>query len=133
MISVVTPNLHGDAKTDQHTFLLPPVSVEDLHASRASRNFWVYVEGLGAWSATGNSAAQLANPEQEQVTLQAGLLWHKVTRANPHFGLRAEITSFVPPVPDTVELMKVTLTNTSHALAGAHPHRGHPHLRAFGG
>jgi cellobiose phosphorylase len=111
MISVITPTLHGDVKTDQHTFLLPPTSVEDLHASRAARNFWVYVAGAGAWSATGSSATQQAAPEAEQVTLEAGFLWHKLTRANPQIGLRAEITSFVPAGAGQVELMKVTLTN----------------------
>src|SRR5512141_2412530 len=82
MVSVVTPSLHGDAKTDQHTFLLPPASVEDLHTSRASRSFWVSVEGLGSWSAAGNAAAQRAHPEPERVTLHAGLLWQKFTRFN---------------------------------------------------
>jgi len=112
MMSAVTPSLHGDAKTSQHTFLLPPVSVEDLHASRLNRNFWIWVDGVGAWSATGNSALQIVSNE-DIVTLEAGFLWHKVTRENPRIGLSAEITSFVPSCPDQVELMKVTLTNTS--------------------
>ncbi len=117
MMSVVTPSLHGDAKTGQHAFLLAPVSVEDLHASRSSRNFWVAIDGAGPWSAAGNSAAQLAQPDQDQVTLEAGFLWQRVTRLNRPSGLQAEITSFAPPTPDTVELMKVTLTNTSgHVL-----------------
>ena len=60
MMSVVTPTLHGDAKTGQNAFLTLPVSVEDLHNTRSARNFWVYVRGLGAWSATGNSAPQVA-------------------------------------------------------------------------
>lgn len=111
MIAAITPSLHGDAKTDQHTFLLPPTSVEDLHASRAARNFWVYVEGVGPWSASGGSAAQQAAPEAEQVTLEAGFLWHKLTRANLQIGLRSEITSFVPANAGPVELMKVSLTN----------------------
>ena len=86
MMSAVTPTLHGDAKTGQNTFLTAPVSVEDLHNTRSARNFWVYVAGAGPWSATGNSAPQVAktfaeDPE-ETVTLEAGLLWHKVTRRN---------------------------------------------------
>ncbi len=114
MVSAVTPNLHGDAKTGQHTFLLPPVSVEDLHASRAGRNFWVFVEGVGAWSAAGSSAAQTAAPDEDKVALEAGFLWHRLTRENARLGLRAEITSIVPPGPDAVELMKVSLTNISN-------------------
>ncbi len=111
MMSVITPALHGDIKTGQNSFLTAPVSVEDLHNSRSARNFWVYGEGMGAWSATGNSAPQIAQSDVEQVTLEAGFLWHKVTRESAQFGLRAEIASFVPPSKDQVELMQVTLTN----------------------
>jgi cellobiose phosphorylase len=115
MMSAVTPTLHGDAKTSQHSFLLPPVSVEDLHASRFNRNFWVLINGVDVWSATGNSALQIASNE-DIVTLEAGCLWQKVTRENVRLGLRVEITSFVPSTPDQVELMKVTFSNIS-----AHP------------
>ena len=114
LVSVVTPLLHGDIKTSQNTFLTPPVSVEDLHTSRAGRNFWVRVNGRGAWSGAGQSAPQIARrfgAEDETVTLQAGFLWQTVTRLNPGLGLRAEVTSFVPASDDAVELMQVTLTN----------------------
>ncbi|MDF2924008.1 MAG: cellobiose phosphorylase [Paenibacillaceae bacterium] len=114
MMSSITPNLHGDVKSSHHHFLTPPVSVEDLHNSRASRNFWVYVEGKGVWSAAGNSAVQNARrfgPDREETVLQAGFLWHRVTRTNSGMGLQAEITSFVPVTQDKVELMQVTLTN----------------------
>lgn len=37
--SAVTPNLGGDCKLDQEGFLLEPVSVEDLHNRRGTRNF----------------------------------------------------------------------------------------------
>ncbi len=60
MMSVVTPTLHGDSKTGQNTFLTAPVSVEDLHNTRSARNFWVCVAGAEPWSATGNSAPQVA-------------------------------------------------------------------------
>ena len=33
--SSVTPNLGGDAKMDQETFLLEPVSAENLHNNRS--------------------------------------------------------------------------------------------------
>ncbi len=116
MLSVVTPALHGDIKTGQNSFLTPPVSVEDLHNTRSARNFWAYVAGAGPWSATGNSARQLsqrfAGEPAERVTLEAGLLWHTVRRANDALGLAAEITNFVPASDDQVELMRVTLTNT---------------------
>lgn len=114
-MSTVTPKLHGQATTGHNTFLTPPLSVEDLHNSRASRNFWVYVEGKGAWSAAGNSAKQNAafyTPSADDAVLEAGFLWHRVTRSNSEMGVKAEITSFVPSGNDKVELMKVTLTNT---------------------
>jgi cellobiose phosphorylase len=115
LVAAITPTLHGDLKAGQHRFVTLPVSAEDLHISRAARNFWVYVVGHGAWSATGNSAPQTAQAfvgdVGEQVRLEAGFLWHRVTRESAALGLQAEITNFVPPDGDQVELMRVTLTN----------------------
>ncbi len=121
IFSSITPTLNGDIKADQNTFLSQPVSVEDLHNSRAARNFWVYIEGFGPWSVAGNSAAQLAMQftaaDTERVTLEAGFLWQRIIRHNPQVGLQAEVTNFVPAGPDKVELMQVTLTNLSeHVL-----------------
>jgi cellobiose phosphorylase len=114
MVSSVTPNFNGDAKADQNSFLLLPTSVEDLHNSRAARNFWVLVEGK-AWSATGGSAEQTArhfSKKQEPVTFKAGMLWQTVSRTHKTSGLKAEVTSFVPMRQDRVELMRVILTNS---------------------
>ncbi|OKP92152.1 GH36-type glycosyl hydrolase domain-containing protein [Paenibacillus sp. P32E] len=116
MMSSVSPKLHGQVTSGHNTFLTPPLSVEDLHNSRASRNFWVYVEGKGAWSAAGNSARQNAKmygDEADNAVLEAGLLWHRVTRESRELGIRAVITSYVPAGNDKVELMKVVLTNSS--------------------
>lgn len=126
MMSSITPTWHGDSKADQNSFLLAPVSSEDLHNSRAARNFWVYVDGKGAWSAAGNSASQIASrtgnvDEADEVHLEAGLLWHRVTRQNKKFGIRAEATSFVPMTDDKVELMQVKLTNVSDEEIRATP------------
>ncbi len=119
LIAAVSPELHGDAKTGQNTFLLPPVSIDDLHTSRAARNFWVYVAGRGAWSATGQSAPQIAqrfvDDTAESVSLSAGFLWHTVTRTSAALNLRAESSSFVPAAEDQVELLQVTLTNLGAA------------------
>ena len=41
--SAITPELGGDAKLDQNTFLLEPVSAENLHNKRNTRNFWCYI------------------------------------------------------------------------------------------
>src|SRR3989338_4903990 len=121
ILSSITPDLHGDIKTSHNSFLTLPVSIEDLHESKSSRNFWVYVEGAGkgAWSATGVSAAQNAlkftNDDAETSTLEAGMLWHKVTRESKAWGLRSEITNFAPVSRDSVELMIVKITNTGRA------------------
>jgi len=125
MMSAITPQLHGDAKAGQHTFLIPPATAEDLHNTRPDRNFWFYIEGTGAWSATGNSAVQNAQrfsgADREEVTLHAGFLWHKVIRQNKNIGLRAEITNIVPPTSDQVELMQVRITNISDHIINFTP------------
>ena len=115
MMSSISPTLHGDIKIGHNSFLTAPVTVEDLHNSRSGRNFWFYIDGFGPWSVAGSSARQRAGmyepAEAEQVTLEAGLLWHKLTRINPKVGLQAETINFIPPGPDQVELMQVTVTN----------------------
>ncbi len=120
IMSSVTPTLNGDIKTGQNTFFNLPVSSEDLHNTKSNRNFWVYIEGKGAWSAVGASALQntdLFNKEaEEKVTLQAGFLWHKVTRENKRLEIKSEITSFVPATQHKVELMKITVTNIGKEL-----------------
>ena len=114
MISCITPLLGGDCKTSQEHFALPPVCAEDLHSSRATRNFWLHIKAYGKWSATGVSCAQMSktfSPDKEETSLSAGLLWHQVTRHNRELGVRSEITTFVP-FGDTVELNRVQITNT---------------------
>lgn len=109
--SALTPNLGGDCKLDQNSFLLEPVSVENLHNNRSVRNFWVQVEGVGLWSAVGASARQEAQrftPQQEESRLTAGFLWQRVERTSKEFGLAAEVASFVWK---NAEVMAVTLRN----------------------
>ncbi|WP_302626487.1 cellobiose phosphorylase [uncultured Eubacterium sp.] len=116
MMSSITPDLGGDIKLDQNTFLLEPVSSENLHNNKSSRNFWVYVKGRGAWSATGRSAkqqAKLFEEDKEQVKLTAGIMWHKVERESEEMGLKSAITTFVPQSEDKVELTKFEITNTT--------------------
>ena len=112
-MSVVTPTLHGSIQIDHNTFFSEPISVEDLHNKRSARNFWIYIDGYGAWSLTGNSAQQIAERlnNTEKVGVEAGLLWHSVIRENSQLGLSAKITNFVPVSDDMVELMQVCLTN----------------------
>ena len=113
--SSVTPDLGGDSKINQETFLLEPVSVENLHNNRGSRNFWCDVEGVGLWSATGASAeAEMVKftSEQDDSQLQAGLMWHTVNRQSKKYQLSAKVTSFVP-LEYNVELMHVEIINTA--------------------
>ena len=113
MMSSITPSLNGDAKLNQNSFLLLPVSVEDLHNTRSGRNFWVRINGE-PWSVSGCSARQIYHntwTENEDVRLTAGFLWHTVSRTHRETGLTASVTSFVPANEDTVELMRVRLTN----------------------
>lgn len=111
--SAVTPNLNGDAKLDQESFLYEPVSSENLHNNRSSRNFWVIADGEEVWSATGQSAeAELmkGTGEEEESKLTAGQLWMTVARTSKKHQLSSEITIFVP-VSENVELMQVKITN----------------------
>ena len=112
--SAITPELGGDAKLDQNTFLLEPVSAENLHNNRSTRNFWCYVEGVGAWSAVGSSAEEITKrhtDKQDESVLTAGFMWHTLTRKSEKFGLKAKVSSFIP-VDVNAEVMHVSITNT---------------------
>jgi cellobiose phosphorylase len=112
LMSSISPDLHGDIKTSQDSFLLTPVSRNDLSDSRSSRNFWIYIEKNKIWSAAGVSK-DLRQAGKDKFRLDAGLLWHKITRENKEMGLKAEVLSFVPAGDEPVEIMQVNLTNIS--------------------
>ena len=40
VMSSVAPDLAGDSKMSQNSFLMPPVSCENLHNDKSSRNVW---------------------------------------------------------------------------------------------
>lgn len=112
--SSITPNLGGDSKRDQESFLLEPVSSENLHNNRSTRNFWCLLDEEEVWSATGASAEAEAarfTPDQEKSSVTAGFLWHKLERENEKLGVKSEAVSFVP-YDDDVEVTVVTITNT---------------------
>lgn len=113
--SCVTPNLGGDSKIDQNTFLLEPVSSENLHNNRAVRNFWLRSENGKIFSATGSSDIQEATKfsvDQDECLLRAGFMWHTLERTSSALTIRAEITSFIP-FDDNVEIMYITIENLS--------------------
>lgn len=116
--SCVTPLLGGDSKLDQNTFLLQPVSVEELHNLKSTRNFWCVLKGKGVWSATGASAESeaLRGTGAEESELEAGLMWHQVRRGTDRYFLDSRITSFVPlgerpQAEPALEIMEVTIRN----------------------
>lgn len=117
--SAVTPNWGGDSKLDQNRFLLEPVSVENLHNNRSSRNFWCHINDKGIWSATGVSAEANANKFtdcQEESRLEAGYMWQKTIRTSKKYQLQSEITMFVPEEKEksgncSMEVMWVKITN----------------------
>ena len=114
--SAVTPVLGGDSKLDQESFLLEPVSAENLHNNRSTRNFWCILED-GVWSATGASAEQEAarfTDAQEESKLTAGFLWQSLRRTSSRFAVQGEITAFVPP-HENVEILRFQLTNTGES------------------
>ena len=112
LMSSISPDLHGDIKSGQNSFLLEPASRMNLATSRGSRNFWIYINPDKTWSATGVSK-DLRRIKDDRVNLEAGLLWQKVTRENKAVGLKAEVTSFVPSTNESVEIMLVKLINVS--------------------
>lgn len=113
--SAVTPNLGGDSKVNQDSFLLEPVSSENLHNNRSVRNFWCVIDGVGVYSAVGASAEQEASKfskNQDESELTAGLMWHTLKRTSKILHISSEITSFVPR-DNNVEIMYVTIQNQS--------------------
>lgn len=112
--SSVTPLLGGDSKFDQNSFLLQPVSAEELHNLKAGRNFWCVLGKGSAWSATGASAEAecLRGSEwEEDSALDAGLMWHRVSRASRKYPLSSTVTSFIPCDSRRFEVMEVTVEN----------------------
>jgi cellobiose phosphorylase len=113
-MSSITPDLHGDLKTGNNSFLLEPVSRIDLSNSKSSRNLWIYINPEKSWSATGVSK-DLRAIKEDKFGLKAGFLWHAAIRENMRMGLRAEVTSFIPSSGEAVEIMLVEITNISNA------------------
>lgn len=115
----IGPDLSGDSKTGQNSFLLEPVSMENLHSSTMGRNIWCRIrrEGRkeGIWSAAGRSAEQIQqkySEKKDKVSLLAGKLWQLVRRSSPIYGITADVVSFCPPTKERTEIMEVTFSNS---------------------
>ncbi len=117
LMASITPDGHGDIKTNQNSFLTAPVSVEDLHNSRSSRNFWCRFKSGHVWSVFGESALQTLDRYQpnssEETVLEAGFLWQKLIKTNSILGVSSEVINFIPPGEDLVEVMMIKIENQS--------------------
>lgn len=114
----VTPSLHGDATTGQHTFLRLPIVISDLYNTRSARNFWIHTSKTGAYSLTGNSAKQLSRlftaEDKTDTTIKGTFLSNTLVREDHLAGIQSEITCFSPVTDDAVEILWIKITNISH-------------------
>ncbi|HAS72886.1 MAG TPA: cellobiose phosphorylase, partial [Clostridiales bacterium UBA8960] len=117
-MSAITPRLHGDIKSGQHSFLTPPVSINDINNTKSARNFWFYVDGYGPISVSGNSKQEqienMARPDEADVTIEGGLLFHKLSRMHHRTALKLEVLSFVP-TDHNLEVMMISVENCSNS------------------
>ena len=116
--SAVTPSLGGDAKIDQETFLLEPVSAENLHNNRSTRNFWFIKNGTDAYSVSGSSAEQenaRFSAMQDESELTAGFMWQTLKRSSKTLKISTAATSFIPK-DGNVEILYVTVKNQSESI-----------------
>jgi len=87
LLSSVSPNLSGDIKRDNHSFLTPPASIEDLkHNPLCRRDFFLLVHG--------RQNRLLRCSQKADDTLEAGLLYHKLYKKIYPFQI--EIINFIP-------------------------------------
>jgi cellobiose phosphorylase len=102
--AAITPRLSGDIKTDADHYLTKPVSAEDLRHVDL-RNFFCSVKDGGIVS--------LAGAGEDNASVDAGMLWHKLTRVYPQAGLQIEALNFIPVSGENAELMRITVRNIS--------------------
>lgn len=110
----LTPTLGGDLKYSQNEFILQPVSAEELHNNKSTRNFWCWLGDNNCFSVTGASAeaeSRKFTNQQDKSVLTAGPMWHEIKRKSEKYGLTATITSFVPAFENSVEIMYVEMKN----------------------
>lgn len=110
----LTPTLGGDLKCGQNEFVLQPVSAEELHNNKSTRNFWCRFGENDCYSLTGVSAeaqAKKFTDGQDKSVLTAGPMWHQLERESQEHSLVSRITSFVPVGEYEVEIMYVEIEN----------------------
>lgn len=111
--SSVTQNFGGDCKTDQNTFVLEPVSVENLHNNRGTRNVWCKINGTAYCSLTGVSAQaeyERFLGREDETELQAGFMWQEARRSLGQYPINAFVRLFAP-LGYPMELMQTEVCN----------------------
>ena len=83
--SSVTQTFGGDCKLDQNHFLLEPVSIENLHNNRSTRNVWCTI----------NRKEHVLGKEEE-VTFDAGFMWQETKRELKEQKIEAAVRIFAP-------------------------------------
>ena len=112
--SFVTPVLKGDICKDFNHYLTTPTVTEEIHRTLSSRNFWLKVDDLKPWSATGQSVFQKAshwNGAIDSYSVSAKIGSFTTKRKQELSGVEVEIKTVVPEVDDFVELLKIRVIN----------------------
>lgn len=117
--SCVTPRLGGDCKLAQESFMLHPVSIQELSDCMESRNFWCRLSDGRCRSMTGFDAGQLIS--RAECTVEAGLLWHSAHYSSPGFPLESRITSWIAPSMPLAEILRIDIRNRSGGPVGFTP------------
>ena len=129
MKSFVTPVLKGDVCKDFNHYLTTPTVTEEIHRTLSSRNFWLKVDDLKPWSATGQSVFQKAshwNGAIDGYSVAAKIGSFTTKRKQELSGVEVEITTVVPEGEDFVELLKICVLNTSTQSRKINPYYALP-------
>jgi len=104
LLSSISPNLAGDIKKDNDTFLNIPTSIEDIKNNLlCRREFFIKLNKT-------NKIVRLSSLSSK--TLEAGLLYHKLTKENRE--LKVEITNFIP-YDLNAEVMWIRIKNKTNS------------------
>jgi len=116
-MSAITPELKGDIKTGQNTFLLEPQVSENILQTKNSRNFWIKTDNNIVWSVPGVSAEELAkkakNKNSGNTNVVASPGAFRIERENKLLKIKASIEVFVPDNAP-LEISIITLENTGN-------------------
>lgn len=114
-MSSITPELKGDIKTSQNTFLLEPQVTETLLQTKNSRNFWIRTNRNQIWSVPGISSEELAEKAKKRDTANTDVLagpgYFSLIRINKKLKLKTRIDTFVPSGGEPFEISIINLKN----------------------